>query len=138
MHIVHAFSGAAHASKRNALQLSSLSQKGQRASYNKARYSCTLCCTTTLLYLAMYTQSVCISQQFRALIPGPWQHAISPGRACFRILRAMCSRNREWTDFIRMISRSRRIICMRTGYFESNVARERAILYVTEEPTVYA
>ena len=71
------------------------------------------------------------TQQFRALIPGPKEHVISTGRACFRVTRAICIRNREWTDFIRMISRSRKLICTRTDEFGLIIARVRAILNET-------
>ena len=70
-------------------------------------------------------------QQFRALIPGPREHVISTGRACFRVTRAISIRNREWTDFIRLISRSRKLICTRTDEFGLIIARVRAILNET-------
>ena len=71
------------------------------------------------------------SQQFRALIPGPREHVISTGRACFRVTRAISIRNREWTDFIRLISRSRKLICTRTDEFGLIIARVRPILNET-------
>ena len=74
---------------------------------------------------------VLLSQQFRALIPGPREHVISTGRACFRVTRAISIRNREWTDFIRLISRSRKLICTRTDEFGLIIARVRAILNET-------
>ena len=72
-----------------------------------------------------------VPQQFRALIPGPREHVISTGRACFRVTRAIFIRNREWTDFIRLISRSRKLICTRTDEFGLIIARVRAILNET-------
>ena len=66
-------------------------------------------------------------------VTGPWQHAISTGSACFPILCAFCSRNREWTDFIRMISRSPRDNWDAHGVIRDqhrtrtyNIARDRA------------
>ena len=38
---------------------------------------------------------------------------------------------REWTDFIRLISRSRKLICTRTDEFGLIIARVRAILNET-------
>ena len=94
-------------------------------------------CTCDQIHGPIYTLYFCLlwgqilAQQFRALIPGPREHVISTGRACFRVTRAISIRNREWTDFIRLISRSRKLICTRTDEFGLIIARVRAILNET-------
>ena len=82
-------------------------------------------------YVVSFTNCIhfgLFAQQFRALIPGSRQYVVSTGRACFRVTRAICFRNREWTDFI---SRSRELICTRTDEFGLIIARVRAILNET-------
>ena len=50
-------------------------------------------------------------QQFLALIAGPRCHVMLSASTCLRTLYASCVRHREWTDFLRIVSRCRKIIC---------------------------